>query len=323
MVVFADNFGLVADYSHRAKRWTDGVCRSVDELGRADRPVFVISSNRHSVVNCLSPYVRQLLKTESPDSPTDYSQLRLKLEAEGVEQARNDMDCEHGIRHLGTPEHMPFCQLIDTAALDPAGVDPRLHWQGGSEAVILNFDYAFGEEGFFLMNEILEALGKHIHGIYIIGKAGTLVGERGDIMLPTFFIQLGPGDVYSMSNCLTEKEFNGLDDTRVHTGGPMLTAAGTFLQNREVLEYFRDRWHALGVEMEGTPYARALAQARLRRRVREEVDIGVAYYASDAPLSSDLLTTPLGAEGVGPVYAVTIAVLRNILSRGKAIAPTL
>jgi len=95
----------------------------------------------------------------------------------------------------------------------------------------------------------------------------------------------------------------------------MLTVAGTFLQNREVLEYFRDRWHALGVEMEGTPYARALSQAKLRGRIREQVGVGVAYYASDAPLSSDLLSVPLGSEGIRPVYAVTIAILRNILSR--------
>ena len=94
-----------------------------------------------------------------------------------------------------------------------------------------------------------------------------------------------------------------------------ITGPGEFDQNEEVLKYFRDNWQALGVEMEGTPYARALAQATLRGRVGEQVNVGVAYYASDAPLSSDLLSVPLGAEGVGPVYAVTIAILRNILCR--------
>ena len=93
----------------------------------------------------------------------------------------------------------------------------------------------------------------------------------------------------------------------------MLTVAGTFLQNRVVLEYFRDRWGALGVEMEGTPYARALAQAKLRGRVKDPLSVGVAYYASDAPLSSDLLSTPLGDEGMKSTYTVTVAILRDIL----------
>ena len=133
-------------------------------------------------------------------------------------------------------------------------------------------------------------------------------------MLPSFFVKLGSSDVYGVSNCLTEDDFEGLEDVRVHSGGPMLTVAGTFLQNREVLECFRDRWHALGVEMEGTPYARALSQAKLRERIGDEVRVGVAYYGSDAPLSSDLLSVPLGSEGIGPVYAVTLAILRNILA---------
>ena len=134
-------------------------------------------------------------------------------------------------------------------------------------------------------------------------------------MLPTFFVRLGAGDVYEISNCLDEKDFEGQDDVVVHSGGPMLTAAGTFLQNRAVLKYFRDRWHSLGVEMEGTPYARALAQAKLRKRVGADVDVGVAYYASDAPMSNDLLTMPLGSGGIGPAYAITAAILRNILRR--------
>ena len=150
---------------------------------------------------------------------------------------------------------------------------------------------------------------------YIMGKAGSLVGDRGDIMLPTFFVKLGSGDVYEVHNCMTASDFDGFAGLDVHVGGPMLTVAGTFLQNRVALSYFRDRWNALGVEMEGTPYARALAQARLRGRISAPVCIGVAYYASDAPLSSDLLSEPLGDEGARAVYAVTIAILRNVLGQ--------
>jgi len=75
------------------------------------------------------------------------------------------------------------------------------------------------------------------------------------------------------------------------------------------------------VEMEGTPYARALEQARLRNRVNEGLKVGVAYYCSDVPLSGDLLSIPLGDTGLDPVYASTVAVLRNIFSNGSPKLP--
>jgi len=315
MVVFADSFGIVADYNRRAKVWTQTVSRAIDEFGFGEKPMFIVSSNQHSIVNCLSPYLREAAKAKGWDDPTLYANTKDLIGDETAEQARRTRDAEGGIHRLETPEHMPFCQVIDLAVVDPELVDARVRWTHRPDAVILNMDYAFGEEGFFLFNELLEAFGSRLRGIYIMGKAGTFVGKRGDIMLPTFFVKLGTGDVYDISDCLGPEGFEGLADVEVHSGGPMLTVAGTFLQNREVLEYFRDRWHALGVEMEGTPYARAIAQARLRGRIGEDVDLGVAYYGSDAPLSSDLLSVPLGAEGIGPAYAVTIAILRNILSR--------
>ncbi|MCK7470344.1 MAG: hypothetical protein MZU95_05700 [Desulfomicrobium escambiense] len=96
----------------------------------------------------------------------------------------------------------------------------------------------------------------------------------------------------------------------------MLTVDGTFMQNRDVLEYFRDNWKALGVEMEGIPYVRALAQAVLRGRIPRGLPTGVAYYASDAPLQGDTLSIPLGDAGVVPVYAATGAVLNRIEKLG-------
>jgi hypothetical protein len=92
----------------------------------------------------------------------------------------------------------------------------------------------------------------------------------------------------------------------------MLTVSGTFLQNEGVLKYFRDNWKALGVEMEGIPYAKAVRHAILRRRVDPAVRLGVVYYASDAPLSGDLLSVPLGDTGIVPAYAASLAILRSI-----------
>jgi hypothetical protein len=50
----------------------------------------------------------------------------------------------------------------------------------------------------------------------------------------------------------------------------------------------------------------------LRGRTPPDLAVGIAYYASDAPLAGDLLSVPLGERGVGPVYAASLAILRKV-----------
>lgn len=84
--------------------------------------------------------------------------------------------------------------------------------------MILNMDYAFGEEGFFIFNEMFESLGADVSSVYVMGKAGTLVGGRGDIMLPSYFVKQGSGDVYEVDNCLATDDFEGTGCARVYSG---------------------------------------------------------------------------------------------------------
>ncbi len=312
-IIFPDRFSIVGAYSKRAKAWCTMVLESMAALDLADKRIHLVSSNRHSLVNCLSPHVRSAFTGEG-DGFQRYAEMR-KSGRDGIDLERIARDRQGGIHYLETPVGMPFCQLIDMKRVDGARADDRIGWNTGAiDAVILNMDYAFGEEGFYLFNELCETFGPRLRGVYIMGKAGTLVGERGDIMLPSFFVKQGTGDVYDLGNCLNRDDFIGiLDRHEVFDRGPMLTVAGTFLQNEDVLRYFRDNWSAMGVEMEGIPYARALAQATLRKRA-SNLKVGIVYYASDAPLRGDLLSIPLGDTGVTPVYAATIAILRNILA---------
>lgn len=312
-VVFSDRFGLVGSYSAKAKRWTSLLLETMNSMGLSGRHVHIVSSNRHSIVNCLSPYLRRHWAELGMDGPSDYAGARKALEEPGRAEARSSEDSAGGIRSIPVPPDMPFCQVIDLESLEASLVDPRLAPPGDPTGVILNMDYAFGEEGFFLFNEMFESLGSEVSSVYVMGKAGTLVGGRGDIMLPSYFVKQGSGDVYEVDNCLAPADFEGTGCARVYSGGPMLTVSGTFLQNEGVLTYFRDNWKALGVEMEGIPYAKAVRHALLRGRLGGSVRIGVVYYASDAPLSGDLLSVPLGGTGVMPAYAASLAILRSIL----------
>jgi hypothetical protein len=99
--------------------------------------------------------------------------------------------------------------------------------------------------------------------------------------------------------------------------GAMITVLGTSLQNKDILRYFRDSsWKAIGLEMEGAHYQKAIqAASKIRKSVDPDIKLRYAYYASDNPLEtgSTLASGSLGLDGVKPTYAITGKILEGIL----------
>ena len=105
--------------------------------------------------------------------------------------------------------------------------------------------------------------------------------------------------------------------------GPMVTVLGTSLQNRAVLERFHSsNWKAIGLEMEGAHYQRAISAAIIQGHINPEMKTRYAYYASDNPLVSGqtLASGPMGEEGVVPTYMITKIILEKILNPPPAAA---
>ena len=97
----------------------------------------------------------------------------------------------------------------------------------------------------------------------------------------------------------------------------MLTVLGTSLQNRDVLERFHDSsWKAVGLEMEGAHYQRAISAAIIQGHIEKKMKVRYAYYASDNPLISGqtLASGPMGTDGVVPTYLISKIILEKILS---------
>ena len=189
------------------------------------------------------------------------------------------------------------------------------------EDVLVVMDYAFGEQAYETMDELLKAYevdGRktaiNIGSVNIMGKAGILEGKKGDIMIPTAHIFEGSTDNYVFENDLNPKELKkyGLP---VFVG-PMITVLGTSLQNRDILSYFlKSSWSAIGLEMEGAHYQKAIQVAsKIRKNVAEDLKIRYAYYASDNPLESGstLASGSLGLDGVESTYAITLEILKGI-----------
>jgi hypothetical protein len=98
----------------------------------------------------------------------------------------------------------------------------------------------------------------------------------------------------------------------------MITVLGTSLQNKEMLQYFKNStWRVTGLEMEGAHYQKAIqAASRIRKSIREDVKTRYAYYASDNPLEtgSTLASGGLGLTGVKPTYLITEKILQQIIN---------
>jgi hypothetical protein len=149
-----------------------------------------------------------------------------------------------------------------------------------------------------------------------MGKAGILEGGKGDIMIPTAHINEGTADNYPFENELTKAMFEG-NNIPVFEG-PMITVLGTSLQNRDLLKFFHEStWQAIGLEMEGAYYQKAIQSAsKIRKSINPNVKVRYAYYASDNPLEtgSTLASGGLGTTGVKPTYLITIKILEQIFN---------
>ncbi|UCD80723.1 MAG: hypothetical protein JSW26_04620 [Desulfobacterales bacterium] len=152
-----------------------------------------------------------------------------------------------------------------------------------------------------------------VQSISIMGKAGILPGKKGDIMLATAHVLEGPAHNYIVDNDLSREDFD--DDSNIYAG-PIVTVLGTSLQNRDILDKFQTTsWKAVGLEMEGGHYQRAINAAIIRGHIPKDVKVRYAYYASDNPLKSvqTLAAGPMGLEGIRPTYMKTKAIIHKIL----------
>jgi hypothetical protein len=217
------------------------------------------------------------------------------------------------------------CQIIDTAKIKPVVMHPAIPVDISAieepKPVIIVMDYAFGAQAFELMENLLKPYSDenttiylNIRSISIMGKAGILAGNKGDIMLATAHVFEGTSDNYILENDLKRADFDTA--VAVYTG-PMVTVLGTSLQNRDVLQKFQTDWKTVGLEMEGGHYQRAISAALIKGNLSNDVKLRYAYYASDNPLQTGhtLSAGAMGKEGIKPTYMISKVLLQKIFSK--------
>lgn len=307
------------------ENWANQIKEYLYQNNLLDKEIHIISSNLHSVMNSL--YGHQVLKgSKKYGNLNEMAQILSKSKNKALREKVLKYARVHGLEQISDKSGTNIIvQVIDLSKVEKqAFISDIKPVRDISNKVIVVMDYAFGEQAYESMDELLkpyEVDGKklpmNIKSVNIMGKAGILEGKKGDIMIPTAHIFEGSADNYPVDNHLIADMLDdeGID---VYTGS-MVTVLGTSLQNKDVLRYFlKSSWGAVGLEMEGAHYQKAIQSAsKIRKSISENVITRYAYYASDNPLEtgSTLASGSLGLDGVHPTYLITKVILNEIFKR--------
>ena len=325
VIYFTPSLRDMLGHHEYARQWSFSIKTNLQTLNLLKRPIHIFSANLHSIINTLYGY------GSDPEFAQDHAcndiyKLFSKLFTHN--EHINKFARQHGFHELPDQSGANInCQLIDTAELKQVTLHPALQIDIDPQnpPVILVMDYAFGAQAFEVMDELLrpfhhdqKTIKLNIKSISVMGKAGILSGKKGDIMLAAAHVVEGTAHNYIVDNDLRAEDFKKEQESSqvdIYTG-PLVTVLGTSLQNRDLLERFQaSSWKAVGLEMEGGHYQRAINAAIIRSHINPDVKVRYAYYASDNPLISGqtLSSGSMGAEGIRPTYMVTKVILEKIL----------
>ena len=303
--------------------WADNIKAVLKQNGLLERPIHIISANMHSVMNSL--FAPPLLKAKFKDKTDFFIFEELSKDTNGAMRDKvQETALKNGMVYMPDTSGTNIdVQIFDTDKIDFAQTAFPTAQFGNKKPVIVVMDYAFGEQAYETIDELLKPYKEagtktflNVESVSIMGKAGILEGNKGDIMIPSAHINEGTGDNYPFDNQLTLEMLQGQGIPVFE--GPMVTVLGTSLQNRDLLTFFnQSTWGVIGLEMEGAYYQKAIQSAsKIRKSINPNVKVRYAYYASDNPLEtgSTLASGGLGTTGVKPTYLITIKILEQIFN---------
>jgi CRP-like cAMP-binding protein len=334
--------------SRSAELWVRQVrdrVRGFLDLEDPDLHVHIISSNTHSVGNCLSPFLgrrrdevlgwgrkgrAELCGEPSAERPwgaawackDDLLYVLARDYVAQTEALRGKADEEHraiGHQRLTSTAFTGIeVDLFDLRRLEPELCDPRVGARRATRPTLLvNVDYAFGQQAEEILQALLFLFGRRVRSVNVLGKAGGLVGSRGDLLLPTATLLQTNDELYPLPNHdLPAQALRELAPGIAVHEGPVLTVAGTLLQDRILLWFYRRIWKCVGLEMEGSFFAREIIAGMESGVVSPDLRTRFCYYTSDIPLhpEQNLSEALHPSEGVPPLYAITRAFLRRIFA---------
>lgn len=350
--------GSLADYRRGTAIWWDDVRARLNGVDIESRPVYFVSSNTHSILNLLVGYAlreeralidyietkghedllaeyRAIQENSSPSNKGNFLYYVLKKYlTENREQRAALQAAEEAIHVSRIPSLQGFdieTQVIELNRLRYDWLDPRLvsacdmDTLAKSDAIIFNIDYPLGLGAYEMLARFSERVARML-GVYVMGKAATLNGRIGDVMVPNVVHDEHSQNTFLFNNCFSAQDVAPyLSSGTVMDNQKAISAPGTFLQNPRYMSVFYHEGYTI-IEMEAGPYLSSIYEAvRPKRHPYNEIvtlhgapfDIGFLHYASDTPLTKgkNLGASSLSYAGVEPTYAASVACLRRIFTR--------
>lgn len=349
--------GSLADYRRATAYWWTEIQEQLDDIDLERRPVYFVSSNTHSMVNLLTGFAQreernlveyieryskgdlveqyQVIRDSDSQKNLDnflYYVLKKYISDKG-QKARDSLAADEraiGIHRIPSRHGFDIeAQVIELKWLRLDWLDARLRdiadTVPNSDALILNIDYPLGMAAYELLNRVTERVGSLL-GVYVMGKAATLNGRVGDVMIPNVIHDEHSQNTYMFQNCFSAQDIAPfLSYGMVLDNQKGISVPGTFLQNPRYMSVFYNEGYT-DIEMEAGPFLSSVYEAfRPKRHPYNEIvnlygvsfDVGFLHYASDTPMSKgkNLGSGSLSYAGVDPTYATAIAILRRIFAR--------
>ncbi|OQA40815.1 MAG: hypothetical protein BWY52_02768 [Chloroflexi bacterium ADurb.Bin325] len=352
------------DYRKAVENWWDDLVRAAAGLDVESRPVYFVSSNPHSLPNLLSgqalqrqPEILAFLHEANPENLADewaaldasrsaagdddadagaranllyYAQRAYLRGQEDRQREWNEAERAAGVYRFAELHALDIdVQVIELRGLIPARLDPRLAAPGlellhKSRALIVNVDYPLGFAAYHLLSQVATSM-TDLAGVYVMGKAASLNGRVGDVMIPNVVYDEHSRNTFLFKNAFLSQHIAPfLRHGTVFDNQKAVTVRGTFLQNRKFMRVFHQEGYT-DLEMEAGPYLSAIYEDIYPRRypvneivnlfINAPYDIGVLHYASDTPYSrrQSLLSKGLSYFGMDATYACSVAIARRIL----------
>jgi hypothetical protein len=352
--------GSLSEYRRATSAWWENIERNNPEL--STRPVYFVSSNPHSLVNVLTGFalreedelVRFMDEAEQSELLQEWNDIHarevnssrenflyyLLKKYQAMETGPASLECQRddenncGIKRISSEHSFDIdAQAIEMRKLSTEWMDPRLKdgdqsWLSRSDAYILNIDYPLGMAAYNILTEVSEQVGR-VLGVYVMGKAASLNGTMGDIVIPNVVHDEHSQNTYLFANCFTAANVaRYLIYGTVLNNQKAVTVRGTFLQNARYMDVFYREGYT-DIEMEAGAYLSAIYE--MYRPVRHPVneiinlhglpfDLGIIHYVSDTPLGKgkNLGAGNLSYYGMDSTYASSLAVLQRIFKMEKA-----
>src|SRR5262249_34674577 len=155
-----------------------------------------------------------------------------------------------------------------------------------------NIDYPLGMAAYHHLCRLVQGVGE-LRGLYVMGKAATLNGRVGDVMISTVAHDEHSQNTYLFRNAFAAGDVQPhLRAASVFDNQKALTVRGAFLQNREYMSVFYREGYTV-LEMEAGPYLSSVYEIVYPHRHPENeivnlsnitpFDVGILHYASDTP----------------------------------------